>query len=222
MVVGALLHRAWRTRALAGGLVAAAVALVAVGPWVVHCRLHRGYTGVQDAGTAVLFTRVWYLQPNGLTEPELRRNIEQLVAQQGLGNEMVRRYVIPPLLLRQMPRGDVPAEAALYGRLGRIADENLRNHWPAYLADSARQFAANLGGYWLFWWPAYWDAPAFDVNIRQGQWAVVAIKLANRVVWPAAMILLSAPGAGQPVGAAATSARGCWGWHWPGRPRAWR
>lgn len=185
---GCLFHKKWRKPALQRGGWAVGIVLLAVFPWIVHCGLHRGYWGIQDTLDNCLFYRSWYLSPEGRAEPELRRHILDVVRRYHLTDEEVRRCMITPRLVQELPRDDVKAEAGLYRKLGRIGRENIRTHPRRYVTDCAYHFRAIVGGYWLFWWKTYWDMPPFSENIRRGQWWVVAIKVANRAVWPAVVI----------------------------------
>lgn len=177
---------------LRAGLIAIALPLILAGPWMACCAAFRGYGGMQTAFDSCLFSRVWYLSPQGRVAPELRARIVEVVAASKLSDQEVRRYMIPPRLVEQLPYGDVRAEAALYRQLGAIARENVAGQPAAYAADCVNHLRATLGGYWLFWWPDYWNAPPFARNIRDGQWVYVAVKVGNRMVWPAVMIALTA------------------------------
>ena len=191
MIGAGLFHRCWRRRIVAGGLTAASVMMAGTLPWVLYCARSRGYVGMQHALAPCLFSRVWYLSPEGSVEPALRRYTMAAVARSGLTARETRRFTVPPLLVKGLARDDVRAEVALYDKLGRIAGENVIRCWPRYLADSADHFRALMGGYWLFWWKGYWEVPPLRGNLRDGQWGVAATKLINRVLWPMGVVLLT-------------------------------
>jgi len=192
MLAGAALRQQWRARAIRGALIAGTVAIAVAGPWILHSARARGYAGMQVVLAPNLFSRSWYLAPEGGVERPLRRRIRESVARAGLTDEQIRyHFLIPPLLLRHLPQGDVRAEADLYRKLGRIAWENIRQHWMAYLRDSFLQWKAMMGGYSLAWWSSYFRAPPFPENVERGQWGIVAVKVANRVLWPVVVLFLA-------------------------------
>lgn len=190
MIAGGLFRSEWRRRGIFGGSVATGIIALCILPWMIYCGLYRGYGNMQSALDSNLFVRTWYFSTSGKVEPELRRHIVDVTDQKHLSPEQVKRYIIPPLLVSELPKNDVLAESALYKKLGRIARENLQNHRKQYFIDCVKAFKDTMGGYWLAWWKPYWDAPDFSTNIRQGQWWVVIIKMANRVVWPAVVLPL--------------------------------
>jgi hypothetical protein len=188
MAIG-LFHKGWRDRDLAGGSLAVAIILGCTLPWIIYCGKTRGYMNMQDATDSNLFVRTWYFSAEGKSEPDLRKYIGYIIERNHLSAEQVRRYTIAPILVSELPEGDVHGEVMLYRQLGRIARENLQSHKKAYVMDSLTAMRVSMGGYWLEWWQRYWEAPAFSENIRQGDWLMAGVKIANRVVWPVVVLL---------------------------------
>jgi hypothetical protein len=94
-----LLRSGWRRRVLGGGAIAAIVLVAGVLPWVLHCRSARGYTGMNCALEANLFSRGWHFSSKGTAQPELR---ELMLDREGPDNQMsfapVRGFVCGRLI----------------------------------------------------------------------------------------------------------------------------
>jgi hypothetical protein len=188
MMAMGVFFKGCRDRAVAGGIMAVVIIVVSTLPWMIYCSRTRGYFNMQYAIDSNLFARTWYLSEGGKVEPELREYIKYIVERHHLSSEEVRRYTIPPILVSELPDGDILGELRLYRQLGEIARENLRAQWKAYLIDSLRAFRVSMGGYWLAWWKGYWEAPDFSENLREGEWLVAGVKIMNRVVWPVVVL----------------------------------
>jgi len=185
-----------RKRIFAGGAVAACILLIGVSPWLIHCRVNRGYSGMNCALNANLFQRGWYLSLQGSAEPELRKLLmEREETPTTYSYAPVRRLVSDTLTdgkkfgqehfaYRTL---DVRKEAELYRRLASIGKENIPRHWKPYLRDATRAYCVMWTGFDLDWlWPAN-NRPTFKVLMTKREFAGIAVRLLSRIVWPIAM-----------------------------------
>ncbi len=193
LIVG-LFRRDWRRRAVGGGLLAGSIAAAVAAPWIIHCSLHRGYTGMQVGLGANLLARTWHLSPRGLVEPELRQHIIDRVAELGLPEGAQRDWAVAEAVLVEVPPDDNARWLDRSRRLGAIAWENIRRYPVGYLGTLPLDVVRTLGGEPFTWWQTRW-VPSLAELRRDHHWGLLALRLFNHAVWPMVVLPLVLVGA---------------------------